>query len=77
MWSATTIILFADFSSDGLSGGLALFWHDQVCVEIQDINERYMRMSVSPLMHPNGALLVFMVNHTSRTAIICGIPSVI
>jgi hypothetical protein len=32
---------FAGFSSDGLSGGLALFWHDQVYVEIQDINEKY------------------------------------
>jgi hypothetical protein len=32
---------FAGISSDGLSGGLALFWHDQISVEIQDINERY------------------------------------
>jgi hypothetical protein len=31
---------FAGFSSDGLSGGLALFWHEHVSVEIQSINER-------------------------------------
>jgi hypothetical protein len=32
---------FAGVSSNGLSGGLALFWHDQVSVEVQEINERY------------------------------------
>jgi hypothetical protein len=32
---------FAGCSSDGLSEGLALFWHDQLEVEIQNINERY------------------------------------
>jgi hypothetical protein len=31
---------FAGFSSDGLSGGLTLFWHELVSVEIQSINER-------------------------------------
>jgi endonuclease/exonuclease/phosphatase family metal-dependent hydrolase len=31
---------FAGSSSDGLSGGLALFWHEQFCVDIQIINER-------------------------------------
>jgi hypothetical protein len=32
---------FAGFSSDGLSGGLALFWHKQLHVEVKEINERY------------------------------------
>jgi hypothetical protein len=32
---------FAGSSSDGLSGGLALFWHENICVEVQTINERY------------------------------------
>jgi hypothetical protein len=32
---------FAGFSSDDLSGGLALFWHENLCVEVIDINERY------------------------------------
>jgi hypothetical protein len=32
---------FVGFSSDGLSGGLALFWHEQLNVEVQAINERY------------------------------------
>jgi hypothetical protein len=32
---------FAGLSSNGLSGGLALFWHDQIIVEVQEINERY------------------------------------
>jgi exonuclease III len=40
---------FVGFSSVGLSGGLALFWHENVSVEIQSINERvidaYVRLS--------------------------------
>jgi hypothetical protein len=32
---------FAGVSSDGLSGGLALFWHEQFSVEVKDINERF------------------------------------
>jgi hypothetical protein len=32
---------FAGVSSNGMSGGLALFWHDQLIVEVQSINERY------------------------------------
>jgi hypothetical protein len=32
---------FVGFSSDGLSGGLALFWHEQLHVEVKEINERY------------------------------------
>jgi hypothetical protein len=32
---------FAGFSSEGLSGGLALFWHEQISVEVQSINARY------------------------------------
>jgi hypothetical protein len=32
---------FVGFSSGGLSGGLALFWHEQLNVEVQAINERY------------------------------------
>jgi endonuclease/exonuclease/phosphatase family metal-dependent hydrolase len=32
---------FAGVSSNGLSGGLALYWHDQLSVEVQSINERY------------------------------------
>jgi hypothetical protein len=38
---------FAGFSSDGLSGGLALFWHDQINVEVQHVNERYIDAYVS------------------------------
>jgi hypothetical protein len=37
---------FARFSSSGLSGGLALFWHEQLSVEIQTINERYIDVYV-------------------------------
>jgi hypothetical protein len=32
---------FAGISNNGLSGGLALFWHDQLSVEVKEINERY------------------------------------
>jgi exonuclease III len=32
---------FAGVSSNGMSGGLALFWHDQITVVVQDMNERY------------------------------------
>ena len=31
---------FAGFSSDGLSGGLALFWHESIIVDVQCVNER-------------------------------------
>jgi hypothetical protein len=32
---------FVSFSSSGLSGGLALYWHEQIIVEVQIINERF------------------------------------
>jgi endonuclease/exonuclease/phosphatase family metal-dependent hydrolase len=32
---------FVGFSSSGLSGGLALYWHEQIIVEVQIINERF------------------------------------
>jgi hypothetical protein len=32
---------FAGFGTDGRSGGLALFWHESLFVEVQDINERF------------------------------------
>jgi exonuclease III len=32
---------FEGFSSDGFSGGLALFWHESICVEVQAMNNRY------------------------------------
>jgi hypothetical protein len=32
---------FEGFTSDGLSGGLAMFLHESLCVEIQAINEHY------------------------------------
>lgn len=47
---------FAGVSSDGMSGGLALFWHESVHVEILNKNERfidaYIRLSPNdPLWH--------------------------
>lgn len=47
---------FAGLDSVGMSGGLALFWHESVHVEIIDINERYIdayvRLSVNdPIWH--------------------------
>jgi endonuclease/exonuclease/phosphatase family metal-dependent hydrolase len=41
---------FAGMSSDGMSGGLALFWHEQFIVEVQSIDERYIDvyLRVSP-----------------------------
>jgi hypothetical protein len=32
---------FAGFSSDGLSSGLDLFWHDQINAKVQTVNERF------------------------------------
>lgn len=32
---------FAGVSSDGRSGGLALFWHEHLCIDIQSMNERH------------------------------------
>jgi hypothetical protein len=37
---------FNGFSSDGLSGGLALFWHDQIIVEVQKVSKRYIDVYV-------------------------------
>jgi hypothetical protein len=37
---------FTGFSSDGLSGGLSLFWHDQISVEVQEVNKRYIDVYV-------------------------------
>jgi hypothetical protein len=37
---------FAGFSSDSLSGGLALFWHESLCVELKSINENYIDVYV-------------------------------
>ena len=47
---------FAGCDSNGLSGGLALFWSDQIFVDVQEVNERYIdayvRVSDSdPLWH--------------------------
>lgn len=47
---------FTGVDSDGLSGGLALFWHESVYVEVKAMNERfidtYIRISVDgPLWH--------------------------
>jgi hypothetical protein len=41
---------FVGVSSNGQSGGLALFWHDQIIVKVKDMNERYIDvyMCVSP-----------------------------
>jgi hypothetical protein len=42
---------FAGFDSDGMSGGLALYWHESLQVEVKDANARFidvlMRESVS------------------------------
>lgn len=40
---------FAGVSSGGLSGGLALFWNDQLCVDFKEINERYIDVFVRVL----------------------------
>jgi hypothetical protein len=37
---------FVGVDSDGLSGGLALFWNDQLIVEIQSMCERYIDVHV-------------------------------
>jgi hypothetical protein len=37
---------FVGFSSSVQSGGLALFWHESLIVEVQSINERYIDVYV-------------------------------
>lgn len=32
---------FAGVSNEGMSGGLALFWHESIHMEIKSLNERY------------------------------------
>jgi hypothetical protein len=69
---------FAGVSSDGLSGGLALFWHEQLIIDIQVLMKGLLLItSVSPLLLRNGALLVYTVNHGLKIFIACGIPSTI
>jgi hypothetical protein len=54
---------FVGVSSNGQSGGLALFWHDQIIVEVKDTNERYIDVYMLFLpLHLNGILLVSMVS---------------
>jgi hypothetical protein len=64
---------FVGFSCNGLSGGLALFWHDQIIVEVQTINERFIGHMCETLpMCPSDVLLVFMVNPGLRIDLVCG-----
>lgn len=47
---------FTGVSSEGMSGGLALFWHESVIVDIKDVNARYIdayvRLSpIDPVWH--------------------------
>lgn len=37
---------FAGVSSAGFSGGLALFWDDQMCIEVKELDERYIDVYV-------------------------------
>jgi hypothetical protein len=66
---------FVGFNSSGLSGGLALFWHESLLVEIQSVNERYIDVYVRESLNtPRGVLRVFMVSHEWRIVILCGMP---
>jgi hypothetical protein len=47
-----------------MSGGLSLFWHESMFVEVKDMNQKIlMLIFVCHLMNPCGELLVCMVNH--------------
>ncbi|KAM0873877.1 hypothetical protein ACQ4PT_037786 [Festuca glaucescens] len=37
---------FAGIDSDGLSGGLALFWHDSMYVEVKEVTERFIDVHI-------------------------------
>jgi hypothetical protein len=37
---------FVGIDSDGRSGGLALYWHDQMVISVQDITDRYIDLYV-------------------------------
>jgi hypothetical protein len=37
---------FAGSDSDGLSGGLALYWHESLLVTVEEVNERYIDVLV-------------------------------
>ncbi len=64
---------FVGISSEGMSGGLALFWHESVYVDIKEIiKDILMCMCVCPLMICCGMLPLFMENLGQRTDIICG-----
>jgi hypothetical protein len=66
---------FTSIDSNGNSGGLALFWHESIYVEVKDACDRYidvwMRLSPDePLFHAT-----FMVNPEARIGTVCGINS--
>ena len=50
---------FEGISSEGMSGGLALFWDESVSVQVQEVNKRWIDVYVR-------------VNLGLRTSISCG-----
>ena len=58
--------------SDGLSGGLVLFWDENINVSLLRENDISMSWSALTFLKPLGGQLLFMVNPTSRTGERCG-----
>ena len=64
---------FEGVDSNGMSGGLALYWHESCVVEVVDKEERYIDALVRmQSVEPNGELLVCMENLALKIVISCG-----
>ena len=65
---------FSGVDSDGFSGGLALYWHESIYVDVKEQNERYIDvwMRVSP-HEPLVMSRSCMENQEWRIAILCGL----
>jgi hypothetical protein len=42
---------FVGCDSNGRSGGLALFWHEQLVVDVQEVTERYIDLHIQLNQH--------------------------
>jgi hypothetical protein len=67
---------FAGVDSNGMSGGLALFWHESYYVDIQEITDRYIDAYIRPSpQEPLTHVINFCIRNQGRLriGIVCGL----